>query len=173
MIRYFATLVLLGLISNAQALPWFGHTRDLNLSHTAIKNAENNSINFSGVWVGQCDNNPAVDLIIKHENNNLSISYGFMEEKYTLGEIKSDMHVIAEASENNNTMVRWSSDNTALIFINSNLFTSEENRLNVFFSKVSMTLEAGRLIVAGYHYQTNNTLNDFNRDTMMCSYQKK
>lgn len=170
-------LVLLGSINNALALPWFETTRDLSKHsvHQAqdTEKAANNGINFSGIWTGQCDNNPAVDLLIKHDNNKFSISYGFMEEHFILGEIKSNVISLSDASENNSTTVRWSNDNTALIFINNNLFTSEGNHLNVFFSKVSMSLQEELLIVAGYHYQTDATLGEFNRETMLCNYHKK
>jgi hypothetical protein len=178
MIRYVAAiLILLGLMNSARALPWFQKPKDLakpSAEQTQfIKSTQNYPINFSGVWTGQCDNNPAVDLVIKHENNNFSISYGFMEERYVLGEVKSEVRSLSAAVENTSTTVRWNNDNTALIFINNNLFTSNANQLNVFFSKVSMTLEEGRLVVTGHHYQTNGTSGDFNQETMLCSYQKK
>lgn len=176
MIRYVVTftLILFSFINSALALPWFQNTNNLSKqSAQKPETVQNNPINFSGFWAGQCDHNPAVDLLIKHHHNKLSISYGFMEEHYILGEVKSEVRTAFNASEHNNIMVRWSNDNTALIFINSNMFINVDEHLNVFFSKVTMTLNDGHLIVAGHHYQTDGTPGDFNQETMLCSYQKK
>ncbi|KTD60844.1 hypothetical protein [Legionella shakespearei] len=171
--RYTAAvaLILSGFIHDAFALPWF-HTELIKQSISKPLPVQMDPVNFSGVWAGQCDNKPAVDLRIKHHNNTLDISYGFMEEHYVLGEVKSEVRMAANVSEHNNTTVRWSDDKTALIFINSTMFTNPEERLNVFFSKVTMSLESQRLIVSGHHYQTDSSLSGFNQETMLCDYQK-
>ncbi|WP_298625901.1 hypothetical protein [uncultured Legionella sp.] len=175
MIRYIATtsLLVFGLIESAQALPWFQTGSDLtkpSASQTQV--IHENRTNFSGTWVGQCNNSPAVELVIKHNNNNLNISYGFMSEKYIIGEVKSDARTDLNALEHSNVMVRWSNDNRALIFINSAMFINASEHSNVFFSKVSMVLVEENLIVTGSYYQTDGTLGDFNKETMSCSYHK-
>lgn len=175
MMRYIATtsLLVLTLIESAQALPWFQNESDLtNSSASPTLVIQENQTNFSGSWVGQCNNSPAVDLVIKHNNNSLNISYGFMSEKYTIGEVKSDARTDFKASEHSNVMVRWSNDNRALIFLNNALFINASEHSNVFFSKVSMALVEGNLIVTGHYYQTDGTLGDFNKETMSCSYHK-
>jgi hypothetical protein len=173
--RYAAVVVfslsLSGFIPNADAHPWF-NKNSIEQSISKPLSVPMEPVNFSGAWAGQCDNKPAVDLIIKHQNNKLDISYGFMKEHYVLGEVKSEIRTTAGVSEHNNMTVRWSDDKTALIFINSNMFINPEERFNAFFSKVTMSLENEHLIVAGNHYQTDGSLSGFNQELMLCDYQK-
>lgn len=167
-------VLLIGIINTGWALPWFEYKTDyLNLKSNYQDERQSNNINFSGVWSGECDGNPAVDLTIKQDANQFSISYGFMDEKYTIGEVKSSNSSHLDASENVNTTVNWNTENTALIFINYNLFINQTGILNVFFSKVSMELKDNQLIVNGKHYHTNGSLDDFDHETISCRYHHK
>ena len=176
---YFCNIVIfsIGLVNNSWALPWFQHPNEGENSPQSQSSRHNktqeNPINFSGVWEGQCDHNPAIALTIKHNQNQLTISYGFMEEKYVLGEIKSIASSRAEASENSNNTVRWSTDHTALIFTNYYLFTHGTSKSNAFFSKVSMTLKEEQLWIKGQYYHTSDTQDDFTQETISCTYYRK
>lgn len=153
MIRHFFIVLFffVGFMNQASALPWFENENDLRnnnkLRYRAHDEIKKNQIDFSGRWSGQCDSNPAVDLTIKHTREHISISYGFMEEKYIPGEVR------AESS--------------------SRLSLSESGSLNVFFSKVSMALEQEQLVVKGQHFQTGNTLDDIKQETISCIYDRK
>ncbi|HIC7357966.1 TPA: lpg2443 family Dot/Icm T4SS effector [Legionella pneumophila] len=179
MIRYFFIVLFfyVGFMNQVSALPWFGHENDFRnntkLRYRAHDEIKKNQIDFSGRWSGQCDSNPAVDLTIKHTRDQISLSYGFMEEKYILGEVRAESSSRLSLSESGNTSVRWDKDSTALIFINNHLFINETGSLNVFFSKVSIALEQGQLVVKGQHFQTGNTLDDIKQETISCIYDRK
>lgn len=96
-----------------------------------------------------------------------------MEEKYILGEVRAESSSRLSLSESGNTSVRWDKDSTALIFINNHLFINETGSLNVFFSKVSIALKQGQLVVQGQHFQTGNTLDDIKQETISCIYDRK
>lgn len=151
---YFCNIVIfsIGLVNNSWALPWFQHPNEGENSPQSQSSRHNktqeNPINFSGVWEGQCDHNPAIALTIKHNQNQLTISYGFMEEKYVLGEIKSIASSRAEASENSNNTVRWSTDHTALIFTNYYLFTHGTSKSKAIPRMISHKKQSPVLIIA-------------------------
>lgn len=170
-------LLLIGLMNNALALPWFHPNNDLRnnskLQFKARDAITGSQINFSGQWVGRCDNSPTLDLTIKHTQDQISISYGFMEERYVLGEVRSATSSRLSISENSNTTVGWNTDNTALIFIHHNLFSNENGQLNVFFSKVSMSLQEEQLVVYGQHFYTGSNVDDFKQETISCVYDPK
>ncbi|KTD50857.1 hypothetical protein [Legionella quateirensis] len=175
MIRiYFTVLMMLCLIDNVCALPW------LHQAYKSLKSPSKDTnttlvhqINFSGEWVGECDNNPAVDITIKHDGSQLRISYGFMEEHYELGEVKSNASSNMNETKHNTTTVRWSTDYSALIFINTDFFVSPESALNVFFSKVSMTLRDRQLFIKGQYYHTDGNNDDMNQEMISCVYHQK
>ncbi|HAT8792194.1 TPA: lpg2443 family Dot/Icm T4SS effector [Legionella pneumophila] len=179
MIRHFFIVLFffVGFMNQVSALPWFENENDLRnnnkLRYRAHDEIKKNQIDFSGRWSGQCDSNPAVDLTIKHTREHISISYGFMEEKYIPGEVRAESSSCLSLSESGSTTVKWNQDNTALIFINYHLFINESGSLNVFFSKVSMALEQEQLVVKGQHFQTGNTLNDIKQETISCIYDRK
>lgn len=179
MIRHFFIVLFffVGFMNQALALPWFENENDLRnnnkLRYRTHDEIKKNQIDFSGRWSGQCDSNPAADLTIKHTREHISISYGFMEEKYILGEVRAESSSRLSLSESGSTTVKWNQDNTALIFINYHLFIDESGSLNVFFSKVSMALEQEQLVVKGQHFQTGNTLNDIKQETISCIYDRK
>lgn len=164
----FRFIILFSFINNAWSLPWVHPKPSQQKSH----NYEN-PVNFSGVWVGQCDNKPAIDITIKHTENQFTISYGFMEENYIIGEMKTTASSRLHAVENNNTIVIWNSDHNTLIFINTNLFLNDPDQLNGFFSKVSMSLNGDMLTVKGQYYHTDTSLNDFDHETISCIYHIK
>lgn len=176
MIGYFFSIIIfmISMMNVAFALPWLQQSHAISKKQSNFLNKETGSQqNFSGIWAGQCDNNPAIDMIIKHDRDKLSISYGFMEEKYVIGEVKSESKSYLNASENSNTTVRWSADYSALIFIHYNLFINSSGNLNVFFSKVFLVLDAGQLLVKGYHYQTGEEVGGFNPELISCTYHLK
>ncbi|HAT6977809.1 TPA: hypothetical protein F8R96_08695 [Legionella pneumophila] len=179
MIRYFFIVLFffVGFMNQASALPWFEHENDFRnntkLRYRAHDEIKKSQIDFSGIWSGQCGSNPAVDLAIKHTRDHISISYGFMEEKYILDEVRAESSSRLSLSESGIATVRWNQDNTALIFINYHLFINETGGLNVFFSKVSMALEQEQLVVKGQHFQTGNTLDDIKQETISCIYDRK
>lgn len=156
------------------ALPWLPQGNKILKSPSQNSSAsQDHQLNFSGVWIGECDNNPAVDIAIKHDENQLKISYGFMEEHYVLGEVKSNASFNVNASEHSTTTVRWSTDYSALIFINTDFFVNPESALNVFFSKVSMTLKDHQLFIKGQYYHTDGTNDDMNQEIISCVYHQK
>lgn len=167
-------ILIMGLVNNCWALPWFHQAEDFKYEADSHQlHAADNPLNFSGIWTGQCDNQPAVDLTIKHENNQLLIAYGFMKERYILGEIKSGASSHVSAAENMNTVASWDSEHSALIFLNYNLFASPAGTLTVFFSKVSMALQEEQLTVKGQYYQTDGRMSGFKQDTLSCIYHRK
>ncbi|BCA96238.1 hypothetical protein TUM19329_25990 [Legionella antarctica] len=162
------------LANNAWALPWFQPPYEVEilplLQSPLDDKIQANTINFSGTWKGHCDKNPAVDLTIKHDQNQLTISYGFIEEKYVLGEIKSVASTRTDGSENSNSALMWNIDHTGLVFTNYYLFTNGTSKLNAFFSKVSMTLKYEQLLVKGQYYHTNDAQDDIEQETIFCTY---
>ena len=166
--------MLISLINNVWALPWLPQSNKILKSRSRISSAsQDHQLNFSGVWIGECDNNPAVDIVIKHDGNQLKISYGFMEEHYVLGEVNSNASFNVNASEHGTTTVRWSSDYSALIFINTDFYVSPESALNVFFSKVSMTLKDRQLLINGQYYHTDGNNDDIDQEMISCVYHQK
>ncbi|KTD78800.1 hypothetical protein [Legionella waltersii] len=173
----FISVVPFTLLNNAMALPWLPK-EGLNTSSTALTIAQVSPVgealvNFSGDWTGQCDNTQAVDLSIKQDPNRIAISYGFMEEKYFIGEVQSSSSAQGPRSENSHVSVRWNPELSALIFIQSKLFSNEQGHLNSFFSKVSMTLENDKLLVNGQYYYTNANVGPIQQDTINCLYIRK
>lgn len=167
-------LLIIGLVNNSWALPWFHPGNEFIERAGPPLDLQNNSTNFSGVWTGQCDNNPALDLTIKQNHNHLSISYGFMEERYVLGENKSAAMSGLDTLENSNAMASWNTDHSGLIFINYQLFINATEKLNVFFSKVSMTLQDEQLLVNGHYLHADNTtLGDFKQEKIACVYHRR
>lgn len=165
------------LINNAEALPWFNQHTNLKTSSSFVeiakKDAPENQLNYSGSWIGQCDNSQAIELNIKHNKDKLSISYGFMTENYVIGEVKSIALSHASDSENSNATLKWNSNQTALIFIHSNIFNNEAGTLNSFFSKVTMVLQGTELSVNGQYFYTNNDVGPIQQDIISCNYHRK
>ncbi|RUR19626.1 hypothetical protein ELY21_03245 [Legionella sp. km535] len=175
MIRFlFTALTLMCLINNVSALPWHHQSYKIqkSLSDTIAK-PQAQQLNFSGIWEGECDNNPAVDITIKHDGTQFRISYGFMEEQYELGEIKSSSSSNSNETKLNTTTVRWSNDYSALIFINTDFFVNQARSLNVFFSKVTMTLMGSQLLIKGHYYHSDGSIDDVNEDVISCVYHHK
>ena len=179
MTKYLCQLILINccLISNAVALPWFKEQSNLENSNSFVEIARKDNqaaqLNYSGNWIGLCDNSQAVELSIKHDKDKLSISYGFMTESYVIGEIKSSTLSHTSSSENSHATLKWSSDHAALIFIHSNLFNNESDNLNSFFSKVTMVLQGVELTVDGEYLYTNNNIGPIRKDTLSCNYHRK
>jgi len=168
-------LVYCCLINHAVALPWFKEKTHFNTSSSFVERAHlhEDQLDYSGHWIGQCNNSQAVELHIKHNKDKLSISYGFMTENYIIGEIKSTSLSHASNSENNHATLKWNSDKTALIFVHSNLFNNESNQLNCFFSKVTLVLQGLELAVNGEYLYTNNNIGPIQRDNISCTYLRK
>lgn len=162
----------IGLISSAWALPWFSPANEVKTS-TPMTKSDANPVNFSGVWVGACDFKSAPDLTIKHEGDRLSISYGFMEDKYKLGELKSSALSHATGSEHENGFASLIPERQAIIFINSSLFRNNEGHANAFFSKVTMVLSNERLTVRGRYFQTDEGVEEILEDVVSCVYHLK
>jgi hypothetical protein len=174
---FFVSIVPFTLFNNAMALPWLPK-HSLNTGATVskatqISPAQEAQVNLSGDWAGQCDNAQAVDLTIKQDQNRIAISYGFMEERYFIGEVQSSSSAQGPRSENSHVSVRWSPEFNALIFIQSKLFSNEQGNLNSFFSKVSMSLDNDKLLVNGQYYYTNANIGPIQQDTITCVYVRK
>ncbi len=164
-------LCLFGL-SNSWSLPWLQNKID-NLQSSADSKSQNEQSNFSGVWMGQCEDGPAVEMTIIHKAQQFTISYGFMEEHYILGELKSISSSHLNGVENSNTLVSWSDNNTGLIFINYNLFINKSGSFNGFFSKVTMALKEDQMTVTGHYYQTDSSFKAFEQQNISCFYNRR
>lgn len=156
----------------AWGLPWF--QSPTNDKFTAKKTALTikDSINFSGNWHGQCNNQPVIDLSIKHNSDNIILSYGFMEEKYRIGDLKSEATSRHYQSEARSSSVTWTREKNALIFTNTTHFMNEDGHLNVFFSKVAMSLDADNLIINGEYYESSAQLGDVSKESLSCTYHR-
>lgn len=175
MLKYCIAVVLFcfSFINTSWALPWEQYSNHSSqVSDIASEKILLREQNFSGNWTGQCGTEPAIDMSIKHEKGRISISYGFMDEHYIIGDIKSETNSHLNEVESNNTTVRWNDEHNSLIFIHYYSFTSSENNLNIFFSKVSMSLNEKELLVKGHYYHTDGTINDFDQETISCIYHR-
>ncbi|TAL65887.1 MAG: hypothetical protein EPN84_01040 [Legionella sp.] len=162
-------LILLCQFNSAWSLPWFTPpNQDL---HPA-KKVKSGMVNFSGSWVGECNQQPATNMTIRQVDDKLLISYGFMEEKYTLEEVKSTNTTRANSSIHGNTFVTLDNANRALIFINADLFKNPTTNLNAFFSKVVMVLDNDYLMVKGLYYHTQANTEDFQQQLIACVYRR-
>lgn len=175
MIKYICKLMfLLSLINNSWALPWFHSAEELiNTKSLKTHSPDISPVNFSGIWIGECNNSPALDSTIQHDANQISLSYGYLKEKYNLGEVKSAVSSKLSASETNNTTALWNTDQRAIVFINYNMFLNGVGTLHVFFSRVSMTMDAGELVVAGRQFHVVNNLDTFEEEALLCRYHRK
>jgi len=159
-------------ISNTWASPWVNPIYQMKSHQPALAVNQSNDVNFSGTWAGQCEDNPAVNMTIKQSPDRLTLSYSFMEEKYVLGEIKSEASSRLYTAENGTSSANWTTDHSALIFVHYNSFINQSGNLSVFLSKVSMAFSGDQIIVKGRHYQTDNTLEDFKEETISCVYHR-
>jgi len=163
------------LLSTSWALPWFSpsHESQAYSNNQMEQILPDESIDFSGTWSGECDNKPAVSLTIKQDKDELSISYGYMKEQFILGEMKTTTSIGLTTSEQSNQVATLNHTSKALIFINSNLFRNNEKKLNVFFSKVVMSLNGGQITVKGQYYSTNDSVEEVTLDTLSCVYHRR
>lgn len=162
-------LVYFTLLSSSWALPW--HPPISKQTPKSIKTMEQ-PLDFSGHWRGECGSQPALDLTIKHEANKLRISYGYMEERFIIGEVKEVMATHLNDSEHSTNYLNLDVPNKALIFINSNLFKTSANAAEIFFSKVQMVLDDETLLVKGQFYQTDAGIELVTEDNLSCLYHR-
>ena len=173
---YHFVILYCGLINNVMALPWFEkqtHNERSTSLLTTKNEVQNPQLNYSGNWIGHCDNSQAVELNIKHNKDKLSISYGFMTENYTIGEVESISVSHLSRSENSHNTLVWSPDHSALIFIHSDLFNNETGHLNGFFSKVTMVLHNEELTVNGQYFYTDSNMDPVQQDIISCNYHRR
>jgi hypothetical protein len=161
----------------AWSLPWFQTpiAQRIDLVQTGKKTAVSNTrdINFSGDWQGQCNNQPVIDISIIHKPDSITLSYGFMEEIYPIGVLKSESKSSQQQSESGSSAATWSQDENALIFINNQQYINGEGHMSVFFSKVAMSLEDDNLVINGDYFQSSNKLGDVIKDNLSCIYRRK
>ena len=162
------TSLLMGCVVNAWALPWLPSPVSKKVSKVYTESAS--IVDFSGHWQGRCNNQPAADLSIKQQPDSIELSYGFMKEKYQIDAIKLDASSQKHQSDVSSHSVIWNSEKSALIFINTNQFLNSENHLNAFFSKVSMTLNSGQLLISSEYFQSSNTIGVVEKEIISCVY---
>lgn len=154
-------------------LPWFQISLPQNdPNERSAASAPREHVNFSGNWSGLCNSQPAMDLSIEQKKDTITLKYDFMEEKYTIGALKTETASRQKGTEAGNSSVTWNEDNKALIFINTQQFINNEGRATVFFSKVSMFLNNNNLIINGEYFQSGNEPGEATRDTLTCVYYK-
>lgn len=161
----------------AWGLPWIQipAAKSKSAEHTVEKNylIKKEMVNFSGNWKGECNNQPVADLSVEQQSERIVLKYGFMEEKYFIGELKSEAASKWQQSEAGTSLVIWNKENNVLVFINTQHFMNEKDHLNVFFSKVSMSLNGGNLIINGEYFQSANEPGEVTRETVICTYHRK
>lgn len=160
------------LTSSAWALPWATPMDTLKPQLTQ-KSQKSSLVNFSGLWTGSCDFVPAADMTIKHEGNQVSISYGTTEEKYVIGEMKSSSSAQASGLQLDNTYVNLDSDRQALIFVTSTSFKNSQINFISFFNKITMVLDGDRLAIKAQYFHSDANMGDVAEEGKSCVYRLK
>ncbi|CAM3011844.1 hypothetical protein [Legionella worsleiensis] len=156
-------------VNTLWALPWFQHKLNAVKSESA-DSSTNESVNFSGVWEGECDNTPAIDITIHHQGDHIKISYGFFTEQYDIGSLEGSESAKIKQSMHATTLTQWNKDHSALVFINSAHYLGEAESFHSFFSRVTMTKKNNQLLIEGTDLQTSAMDNEISQTHMSCIY---
>lgn len=145
-----------------------------NLKFDEKINTEKATIDFSGHWQGECNQQKVEDLTIVQKPYSIALFYGSMKEKYQIGELNSTSSSNKATSESSSVAVFWSRESNALVFLHSLSFAARDSSsASVHFSKSSMQLAQNYLLIKTEYYSGANTLAAIQQDTLNCMYYKK
>lgn len=131
-------------------------------------------VDFSGYWQGECNGEKVEDLMILHKSSLISLTYGGIKEKYFIGELNTNSISNFKSAEFSSAMVSWNLERNALIFLHSlNFIAKESNANSMHFSKSSMQIEQGNLMITTQYFVGSNTTDPFEQEMINCIYHKK
>lgn len=154
----------------------FKHHQQNQHVQQSLKTSQSGYVDFSGTWVGSCDDDDEQDTItLKNDESSLTIDGSTIDFNRLSTDMVSDVDGF---SEGDHTVYSWNDNHTALIFstVGFEFYRSagsEDPSFYPVFSQGEMMLDHDKLIIQVNHQELPKNGSTPLIESSICTYTRK